>query len=138
VGVEQHLTLARLLCVAAAAEFDAGAVGQDAQRVEEIDPVALDHEVDRVAAGLAAETVEKLLRGVDVKRRRLFLVERAESDETLAAALERHALSDEFHDVRGLENLRFKIACGAHVHLTSKRDKVHSIHDQTEFYATRS
>jgi hypothetical protein len=52
-----------------------------------------------------------------VEGRRLFLVERTQPDEAAPAALERHALPDEFHDVRGLENLRFEITWRAHVHL---------------------
>jgi hypothetical protein len=63
--------------------------------------------------------MEELLAGTDVKRRTLFLVERAQADEVFPPALERNALADEFDDVRGLEDQRFVIATSVERHYAS-------------------
>jgi hypothetical protein len=66
--------------------------------------VQLD-ELDDVAAGAAAETLEETLVLVDVERRSLLLVERTESLERGTCLLERHHVPDHADDVR----LRFQV-----------------------------
>ena len=60
--------------------------------------VQLD-ELDHVAADAAAEAVEEALLAVDVERRRLLAVERAQPFHVAPASLERHDVADHLHDV---------------------------------------
>ena len=62
-------------------------------------------ELDGVAAGAAPETLEEVLVGVDVERRRLLLMERTESLPRVPHLLQRHDVADERDDVR----LRFQV-----------------------------
>src|SRR3954447_9554939 len=63
---------------------------------------ALGHrkELEDVAARAAPAAVEESLVAIDVKRRRLFAMKRAETLVALAGELERRDLRDELHDVR--------------------------------------
>ena len=87
--VDQPAPLALLLAghIAAllVAQVDAGPAGQPLDRLDEAEPVNLLHELDRVAALGAGETVEKSSRGGDVERGGFLVVERAESLERAAA-----------------------------------------------------
>src|SRR5262245_46684078 len=73
---------------ARAGQFDVVFISQLPQRFDEGDAVALHHEVDRVAAFLASEALEKLFHRIDVERRRLLRVKRAQSNVILASTLE--------------------------------------------------
>src|SRR5688572_19628481 len=93
VGVEQYLPLAGLLFRnPILGHLDAGLLAEAAEGVLEFDAVALDDEVDRVAAFLAAVAVEELPTRADRERRALFLVEGAQALVVLAGALERDGL----------------------------------------------
>ena len=56
-------------------------------------------ELEDVAPGAAAEAVKEALVAVHVERRRLLAVKRAQPFPRRAAALQRHALLDDLHDV---------------------------------------
>ena len=66
-------------------EFDPGALRQHAHRIDEVDVVVQLHEPDHVAGRVAAEALEEPAVGVDVKRRGLLAVKRAQSDQIVAA-----------------------------------------------------
>ncbi len=91
----------------AAAEFvllrngDAVTLGDHLQRVEEPDVLDLHNELKDVAAGAAAETLVKLMSAMDGKRRRFFVVKRAEADvaRTGARLLQRKVLANRLDDV---------------------------------------
>src|SRR5436190_12005111 len=69
---------------------------------------ALGHrqEFENVAACAASETVEESLTAIDVKRRRLLAMERAQTLVALARKLQRRDLADEVDDVRRASHLR--------------------------------
>ena len=62
---------------------------------------ALDHhdEVEHVAFGIAAKTFEELMIGVDGKRRRLLVVERAKAGIAIANATQSHVVANHRGDV---------------------------------------
>ena len=60
-------------------ELDAGLVGQPLDRLGERDAFDLAQELDGIAADPAPEAVVVALRGPDVERRRLLVVERAQA-----------------------------------------------------------
>ena len=57
------------------------------------------YEGDRVAAGTAAEALEKPAVRMDVQRRRLLGMKRAEPDEVVSALAQSDVLSDQARDV---------------------------------------
>ena len=63
-------------------------------------------ELEDVAAGAAAEAIEEALVAIDVKRRRLLAMKRAEAFVALAGELERRDLADEVDDVGRGAHLR--------------------------------
>jgi len=63
------------------------------------------HELDDVAARAAAEALEEAAVRVDVKRRRFFAVERAQSDQVIAALPKLDVRPDERADVVAREYL---------------------------------
>ena len=69
-------------------------------RLRELEPVHLAHEVDDVAAGAAAEAVVQPLVAVDGERRRALVVERAEPLPGAARLLQPGVLADDLDDVR--------------------------------------
>ena len=78
---------------------DPGALGEAGERLDEGDVLVVLDEAEDVAALVAAEAMEDLLRGVHVEARRLLLMERAERDEVGAGALERQVSADDIDDV---------------------------------------
>ena len=89
-----------------APELDAELLGEPLDGLGEGEPVDLHHEGDDVAALPAAEAVEELARRVDVERRGLLVVERAQALERPAAGpLERDVLRHDVVDPRLLAHL---------------------------------
>jgi hypothetical protein len=86
----------------AARELDAGALGEHLQRLALIEVVELLDEREDVAFLVAAKAVVVPSFGVDLERRRLLGVERAEALVDLPRSLERHTLADERDDVDAL------------------------------------
>ena len=84
---------------------DAGPVGQQAHRVDEVEVLHGAHEGDGVARRLAAEAVVEALLGVDAERRRLLGVERAEPAPATAHLAQRGVLADQRDDVGGRPDL---------------------------------
>ena len=78
---------------------DARPVGQEPDRVDEVEVLGRPDESDRVARRLAAEAVVEALLGVDAERRRLLLVERAETRPAPTALPQGRMLADQRHDV---------------------------------------
>src|SRR5688572_10352136 len=111
-GSFQHLlALTRLLAGhAVLRHLQPGHFAERAQRVFELDAVALDYEVDRVPALFAPVAVEVLLRRTDVERRRFLLVERTQADEIFSPALQRDAAADQVDDIGRLENAGLEVA----------------------------
>src|SRR5206468_1047108 len=70
----------RLRVVALALELDVRAIGQELQRLHEVEPLRLLDEVEDVALLTAAEAEEHLFRGVDRERRAALVVKRAKTD----------------------------------------------------------
>ena len=105
-GVEQLgatlVVAARLLVFV---QRDAGAVGQEAHGVDEVEVVHGPHEADGVARLLAAEAVVHPVLGVDAEGRRLLGVEGAQPAPAPAHLLEQGVLADERHDVGGRPDL---------------------------------
>ena len=85
----------RLLVV----ELHVEAIGEPLDRADEVDPLDLLHERDRVASLAAAEALEQSTIGRDAEARRPLLVERAQSDETRAGLAQAHVLLDDGDDV---------------------------------------
>ena len=88
------------------------------ERVFEFDAVALDDEVDRVAAFLAPVAVEELPGRADGERRGLLLVERAQALVVAPGALQGDGLPDELDEVcgghhAGLEIVPSRVAAAA-------------------------
>jgi hypothetical protein len=73
----------------------------------------MHHKVDGVAAFLAPIAVKKLLGWADVKGRRFFLVERAQTDKVLTPPLQGDRLAYQLNDVGCLKNAGFCISTGA-------------------------
>ena len=81
-------------------ELDVEAVGEPLDRADEVEPLGLADERDRVAADPAAEAVVRAAVGRDRERRRLLLVERAETRVAPADLAQARAGLDEVDDVR--------------------------------------
>ena len=96
--VAQALAL-RVLAAGSLAELDAGALRQAAQRLGEVDRVALHDEVEDVAAPAAAEALPGLARRRDRERRRLLAVERAQALEGGAGLAQLNGLADQVDEV---------------------------------------
>ena len=86
-------------------QCDAGPVGQEAHRVDEVEVVHGAHKGDGVAGLLAPEAVVKALLGVDAERGCLLGVEGAEPAPAPADLLQRRVLADQLHDVGGRPDL---------------------------------
>ncbi len=102
--VAQPLAL-RVLAAGALAELDAGTRRQAAQRLGEVDRVALHDEVEDVAAAAAAEALPGFARRSDGERRRLLAVERAQALERGASLASWTRLADELNEVELLLDL---------------------------------
>src|SRR5262249_6448552 len=102
---EERLALGPSRSRAGLGDRDAGALREEPRGLEELDPLAHHHELERVAARAAAEAVEELLRLVDVEGRGLLVVERAEAAVLAAGFLEGDRLGDEGDDVDGRPDL---------------------------------
>jgi hypothetical protein len=100
---EQRLALARrfgvLPRILGFGDGQAGSRRELAHRVGKRHLVVELDELDHVAADAAPEAVEETLLAVDVKRRRLLAMERAEPFPRHARLAQRHALLDDLHDV---------------------------------------
>ena len=77
------------------------AVGEPLDRPDEVQPLGLAHERDRVAADAAAEAVVGTAVGRHGERRRALLVERAEPGVAPTDLAETRLRLDEIDDVRG-------------------------------------
>ena len=89
------------------AQLDAVLVGQPLDGLGEAEPVDLHQEGDDVAALAAAEAVEEPAAGVDVERRGLLVVERAQALQRAAAGgAERDVVGDDLVDPGLLAHLR--------------------------------
>src|SRR5581483_7593599 len=95
-------------------ELDAGALREDAHGVDEPDVLVLLQEAERVAARAAAEALEEAAVGVDVKRRRLLAVERAQPDEIVAALAQRDVRPDHLADVGAGQDLALDAVVDTH------------------------
>src|ERR1700729_2320484 len=80
-------------------ELDPGFARERADGVREGEILGFLQERDYVAAGAAAEALEKAAIGVNVKRRRLLGMKRAKPNEVVSALAQRHVLPDEARDV---------------------------------------
>ncbi len=87
-------------------ELDARALGQRAQRVDELHLVVVHHEVDGVPRRAAGEALVEAgaLVGDHGHRRRAVVVERAQPDVLPALGLQLHVLADERRQVGGVED----------------------------------
>jgi hypothetical protein len=95
-------------------ELDAGTFGEPAQRLGKRQIFSPAQIVDDVAMRIAAETLEESLIGVNVKRWRLFRVERTQADEAGPATAQRDELSDILSDIRPRQDLAFDRIVDAH------------------------
>ena len=86
-------------------EFDAGALGQTADGIDELKVLVFHHEGEDVAARAASETVPDLLLGIDVEAGRLLFVERAEGAEVRTGPFEREIRTDHLDNIVVLANL---------------------------------
>ncbi len=93
-------------------ELDARLLGAVFQGFRERPPLVLHEEGEYISSLAAAEAVEELAVGVDIKRRRLLGMKRAESDEIVPASTQRHILADHRDDVGGLFDLIFDDVVG--------------------------
>ena len=83
------------------AQLDAVLAGEPLHGLDEAEPLDLLHERDRVAALAAAEAVEGAARRVGVERRRLLVVEGAETLHGAPGPTQRDVLLDDLVDVVG-------------------------------------
>ena len=108
-GAEQRLPVALalgvLLAIVGLGNWHAGACGHLPDGFGKRDLVVQLDELEDVALGATPEAVKEPLVAVDVKRRRLLAVKRAESLPRRAAAPQRDALLDHLHDV----GVRFEV-----------------------------
>ena len=84
---------------------DPGLLGEGAHRFDERQLFVFHHEGKDVPPHPAAEAMEHLLLGAHGERGGLFLVERAEADEVLAAFLQADDRADHVHDVGGVADV---------------------------------
>ncbi len=75
------------------------AARQRSQRLGKRQPLDPHHEVEHRAAHAASEAMKKSALGIDRKRRRLLIVERAEADEVAAGAPQAHVRADNLDDI---------------------------------------
>ena len=87
-------------CLVGLGQRHAELLRQHPHRVLEADLLVQLEELEHVAADAAAEAVEEPLVGIDVERRRLLGVKRAEALVGRARPLQRHVLLHDLHDVR--------------------------------------
>src|SRR5690606_34877656 len=85
-------------------QLDAGPIGEELQRLAEIHLEVVDGEVDGVAPGAAGKAVVDLLRGDDVHRGLVVVVEGADADELAPFGAELHMLADKADEVRRVEH----------------------------------
>lgn len=88
---------------------DVGPFGQNAQGFGERHILYLFHKGEDVPAGMAAETVEKLLFPVDGKGRCLFPVERTAGPIGTAPFLEGNVAGDDIHNIGAVLHFLFEI-----------------------------
>src|SRR5690625_1669676 len=99
-------------------DFHADAVAEPYQGVEETEPFGLHDEIEDVAARLAAEAVVEAPFLVHVERRRLLVMERAQSLQAAAAGrLEHHRLAYDFSDIQQGPDSFLDIISAAHAQL---------------------
>ena len=102
-NLQQRLALARVGLVGLAARLRHGQpelLRQQPDGLHEADPFVQLDELDDVAAHAAAEAVEEPLLAVDVERRRLLAVERAQALVRAPGLLQGHVFLDHLDDVR--------------------------------------
>ena len=107
VGAQQRLAAAAGDVLGARlAKLDAGALGERAQRVDELHLVVVHHEVDRVPGGAAREALVEAvaLVGDHAHRGRAVVVERAQPHVLAALGPQLHVLAHQRHEVRGVED----------------------------------
>jgi hypothetical protein len=80
-------------------QFDASAIGQESQRVHEVEVLDLAHERDLVTRGATAKAVVAALFGVHRERRGLLPVKRAQSGPATTGLLQGDGLTDQGHNV---------------------------------------
>src|SRR5215203_3147004 len=85
-----------------ALELDPVAIGQQLDRLREVEAVFLLDELDHVAADPAAEAVVELFLPLDGERGRALVVEGTEADVTRPLAAQVGVGGDHLDDVRGL------------------------------------
>ncbi len=101
---------------------EARALREKTDRLHIIQILDLAHEGDHVAPGAAAEAVKRAVVRVDVEGRRFFTVERTETDEVLAAALEIDILRGDLRQVAaGFQLLQKRIGQRHGKHLLRPR-----------------
>src|SRR5262249_7733511 len=84
---------------------DAEPIGQPLDRADEVEPLHLLDEADRVAAALAAETLVEAVRAVHREAWRPLLVEWTAADEARSPLAQRRVLRDDLDDVSPLLDL---------------------------------
>ena len=93
-------------------ELDAGPLGEELQRFDELQPVEAHHEVEGGPARPAREALEDLLRGRDPHRRLPVVVEGAEPDELTPRRPQRHVLAHERDQVGRRQHLFSVVVAG--------------------------
>src|SRR5690606_21452162 len=76
-----------------------------AHRVLESETCTLHEEAEYIARLAAAEALVEALRGLNVERRCLLVMERAQRAELLAGALQVHLFADDLHDIGATAHL---------------------------------
>src|SRR5690606_3279118 len=99
------LSLRRLLGLGLARHSQAGQRGQCFNRLWKVDTVVIHDEADGVAAGTAAEAVEKLFVRADAERGGLFVVKWAARGVVAATFAQRYAAVDNLDDIDPFEQV---------------------------------
>ena len=86
-------------------QFDARALRERAQRFGKRQVLVQLRELNDVAKRTASEAFEKTFVGMHVKRRRLLVMKRAESDQVVAAFTQLNVRADEARDIDASLNL---------------------------------
>ncbi len=87
------------------ADLHAGPAGEFAHRLHERQVLVIPHKRDGVPALAAAETMERLPRRIDIKRRRFLMVKRTVRPELRTRPLQGQIRPDQLDDIRRAENL---------------------------------
>ena len=76
--------------------------------IDKLQPIALHHKVDGIAAGFAPKAVKELSNRINIKRPGFFLMKWAKPNKFTPPPLKRNALTNEFDDVNASNDLRLK------------------------------